>query len=45
MNSKEVQELTGLTRKALEYDEENGLINPIRGKTTTEIIPRCISNC
>lgn len=32
MNSKEVQELTGLTRKALEYYEENGLINPIRGE-------------
>lgn len=32
MNSKEVQELTGLTRKALEYYEENDLINPIRGE-------------
>lgn len=32
MNSKEVQELTGQTRKALEYYEENGLINPIRGE-------------
>mgnify|MGYP001014340687 CR=1 FL=1 len=37
MKRKEVQELTGLTRKAIEYYEEKELINPSRDENNYRI--------